>query len=141
MRWGDAFKSFLVLFLIFGFLSCSSKEKQAEKHFRKGFRYQDQGNLDKALEEYEKALQLNPNYAKVYTNIGTIYLEKKDYDKAIQQFKKVIELNYWDKKAHYNLGLVYLYKGKIEKAKEEVKFLKSIRSELADALEKRIGEK
>ena len=141
MRWGDVFKSFLVLFLIFGFLGCSSKEKQAEKHFKKGFVHHDQGNLDKALEEYGKALQLNPNYAKVYTNIGTIYLEKKDYDKAIQQFKKVIELNYWDKKAHYNLGLVYLYKGKIEKAKEEVKFLKSIRSELGDALEKRMGEK
>ena len=141
MRWGDILKSFLILFLIFGFLSCTSKEKQAEKHFKKGFEYQDQGNLDKALEEYGKALQLNPNYTQVYTNVGTVYLEKKDYDKAIQQFKKVIELNYWDRKAHYNLGLVYLYKGEVEKAKEEVKFLKSIRSELGDILEKKIEER
>jgi len=141
MRWGDVFKSFLVLFLIFGFLSCSSKEKRAEEHFKKGFVYQDQGNLDKALEEYGKALQLNPNYTQVYTNVGTVYLEKKDYDKAIQQFKKVIELSHWDTKAHYNLGYAYLKKGEVEKAQEEVKFLKSIRSELADALEKRIGEK
>ncbi len=140
MRRGDIFKRFLLLFLIFGFLSCASKEEQAEKHFRKGFKYQDQGNLEKALEEYQKAVQLNPGYVKVYTNIGTIYLERKDYDQAIQQFKKVIELNYWDRKAHYNLGLAYLYKGEKDMAQEEVEFLKSIRSELADALERRIGE-
>ena len=141
MRWGDVFKSFLVFFLIFGFLSCSSKEKRAEKHFKKGFAYQNQGNLDKALEEYGKAIQLNPNYGKVYTNIGTVYLERQDYDQAIQQFKKVIELNYYDTKAHYNLGLAYLYKGEKDMAQEEMKFLKSIRSELGDVLEKKIGEK
>jgi len=141
MRWGDVFKSFLMLFFIFGFLSCTSKEKQAEKHFKKGFEYQDKGNLDKALEEYQKALQLNPNYTQVYTNLGTVYLEKQDYDQAIQQFKKVIELNYYDRKAHYNLGFAYLKKGEVEKAKEEVKFLKSIRSEFGDVLEEKIGEK
>jgi len=53
----------------------------------------------------------------------------------------VIELNYYDTKAHYNLGLTYLYKGEVEKAQEEMKFLKSIRSELGDVLEKKIGEK
>ena len=141
MRWGEVLKSSLLLFLIFGFLGCASKEKQAEKHFKKGFAYQNQGDLDKALQEYQKALQLNPNYTQVYTNVGTVHLKKKDYHKAIQQFKKVIELNYWDRKAHYNLGLESLYTGEVEKAKEEVKFLKSIRSELADALEKKIGER
>ncbi len=141
MRWGDVFKSFLFLFLIFGFLSCSSKEKRAEEHFKKGFEYQNQGDLDKALEEYQKALQLNPNYVKVYTNVGTIYLEKKDYDQAIQQFKRVIELNYYDTKAHYNLGLAYLYKGEKDMAQEEMKFLKSIRSEFGDVLEEKIGGK
>ena len=139
MRWGDVFKSFLVLFLIFGFLSCTSKEKQAEKHFKEGFAYQDQGNLDRALEEYGKAIQLNPDYIEAYMNLGTVYLEMKDYDQAIQQFEKVVELNYFYAKGHYNLGLAYLYKGEVEKAKEEGKFLKSIRSGLADALEKRIG--
>jgi len=101
--------------------------------------YQNQGDLDKAVEEYQKALQLNPNYTQVYTNLGAVYLEKEDYDRAIQQFNKVIELNYWDRKAHYNLGLAYLYKGDKKRAQEEAKFLQSLRSELGDALERRIG--
>ena len=140
MRWGHALRSLLLAFLILGLTSCTSKERQAEKHFKKGFEYQDQGNLDQALQEYQKALELNPDYVQVYTNLGTVYLGKKDYDKAIQNFKKVIELNYWDKKAHYNLGVAYLYRGELEKAKEEVKLLKSIRSDLGDALQRKVVE-
>jgi tetratricopeptide (TPR) repeat protein len=131
MRWGNYVRGFLALFFIFGFLSCTNKEKQAEKHFKDGFTYQNQGNLDKALEEYEKAIQLDPGNTKAYTNAGAIYLKREDYDRAIQQFKKVIELNQWDTKAHYNLGY----------AREEVRFLKSLRSELGVALEKKIEER
>ncbi len=141
MRWGDFLKSSLALFLIFGLLSCANKEKEAEKHFRQGFTYQNQGDLDKALEEYEKAVQLNPGNTRAYTNAGAIHLRREEYDRAIQQFKKVIELSQWDTKAHYNLGYAYLKKGEVEKAQKEVEFLKSLRSELGDALERKIEER
>jgi tetratricopeptide (TPR) repeat protein len=141
MRRGDFFRSFLVVSLMFGFLSCASKEKQAEKHFMQGFTYQNQGELDQALQEYEKATQLNPAMTKAYTNAGAIYLQKEDYDRAIEQFQKVIQRSQWDTKAHYNLGFAYLKKGEVEKAQKEVEFLKSLRSELGDALEKKIGER
>jgi tetratricopeptide (TPR) repeat protein len=141
MRWGDFFTSLLALFLMSAFLSCASKEKQAEEHFMKGFSYQDQGKPDEALVEYEKATQLNPAMTKAYTNSGAIYLQREDYDRAIEQFQKVIQRSQWDTKAHYNLGFAYLKKGEVEKAQEEVKFLKSLRSELGDALEKKIEER
>jgi tetratricopeptide (TPR) repeat protein len=141
MRWGNYVGGFLALFLFIGFLSCTNKEKQAEKHFKDGFAYQNQGDLDRALEEYKKSIQLDPGNTKAYTNAGAIYLKKEDYDRAIQQFKKVIELSQWDTKAHYNLGYAYLKKGEVGKAQEEVQFLKSLRSELGEALEKQIGER
>ncbi|UCB52278.1 MAG: tetratricopeptide repeat protein [Candidatus Zixiibacteriota bacterium] len=141
MRWGDFLRSFLALFLISAFLSCESKEKQAEKHFRQGFSYQNQGDLDQALEEYEKAVQLNPGLTKAYTNAGAIHLQRENYDRAIQKFQKVIERSQWDTKAHYNLGYAYLKKGEVEKAQKEVEFLKSLRSELGDALERKIEER
>ncbi len=140
MRWGYLLTNPLVVVLLLVTGGCANKQKQAEDHFKKGFTYQDQGDPDKAIEEYHKALELDPGYAQVYTNLGTVYLGKQDYDKAIENFKKVLELNYLDKKAHYNLGLVYLYKGDLGKAKEEVRFLKSIRSEMGDALERKIAE-
>jgi lipoprotein NlpI len=127
--------------LIFGLVSCASKEKQAEKHFRKGFEYQSAGQVDKCIEEYEKALQLNPGYAQVHTNLGTVYMGEENYDRAIHHFKKTLELNVYDTKAHYNLGFAYLKKGEADKAQEEVKFLKSVRSELGDVLEEKIEER
>jgi tetratricopeptide (TPR) repeat protein len=140
MRRGYLFTGLSIVFMICILGGCASKEKRAEGHFKKGFVFQNQGNLDKALEEYNKALELCPNYVQAYTNLGTVYLGKGDYDSAIQQFKKSLELNYLDKRAHYNIGVAYIYKGEAEKAEEHLKFLKSIRSEMGDALERKIAE-
>jgi len=131
---------FLILFLFLCFFSCSSKEQQAQKHFKKGFEYHNQGTQDKAVEEYREALKLSPGFVEVYMNLGAIYVDKRDYDQAIQQFKKVVELNYYNTKGHYNLGMVYVYRGDKEKAEAELKILKSFGSGLADNLEKKIAE-
>lgn len=139
MSWGDVFKSFLAFFLIFGFLSCANKEKQAEKHFRQGFTYQDQGELDEAIEEYKKAVELNPNHLKAHMNLGAAYMRQEKYDQAIDQFSTVVKLNYYHANAHYNLGYIYVLKGEKEKAQEELKVLKMIGSGLADRLEERMG--
>ena len=141
MRRGDFFRVSLALVLTSAFLSCASQEKQAEEHFMQGFEYQNQGKLDQALQEYEKATELNPAMTKAYTNAGAIYLQKEDHDRAIEQFQKVIQRSQWDTKAHYNLGFAYLKKGEVEKAQKEVEFLKSLRSELGDALERKIEER
>jgi tetratricopeptide (TPR) repeat protein len=138
MEWRNVFKFLPILFLIFCFLSCASKEKQAEKHFKAGFGYQDQGNLDKAIEEYKKATELNPNHLQAHMNLGTVYIEQKKYDQAIDEFNTVVKLNYYWGKAHYNLGYIYLLKGEKEKAQEELKILKSMGSGLADRLKERM---
>jgi Flp pilus assembly protein TadD len=140
MTRGHVFKSFLVFFLIFGFLSCASKEEQAEKHFKQGFTYQDQGDLDKTIEEYNKAVELNPNHLKAHMNLGAAYMRREEYDQAIDQFSAVIKLNYYHANAHYNLGYIYTLKGEKEKAQEELKVLKMIGSGLADRLEERMGK-
>jgi Flp pilus assembly protein TadD len=136
----NAFKLFLLFLLILGSVSCSNKEQQAQKHYKKGFEFHNQGSLDQAIEEYQEALKLNPSYAEVYMNLGAIYVSKKDYDQAVQQFKKVVELNHFNAKAHYNLGMVYVYNGEKEKAEEELKILRSFGSGLADNLQKKIVE-
>ena len=140
MLWQKVSSSFLIYLLIFGSLTCSNKEQQAQKHFKKGFEFHNHGSLDKAIEEYQKALKLNPNFLEVYMNLGAIYVDKKDYDQAIQQFKKVVELNYYNGKAHYNLGLVYLYQREKEKAEKELKILKNMGSVLVDNLQRKIEE-
>lgn len=140
IEWKNVYKSFLVFFLIFGILGCASKEKQAEKHFKQGFSYQDQGDLDKAIGEYKKAIELNPNYLQVHMNLGAVYIQRKKYDQAIEEFNTVVKLNYYYGTAHYNLGYIYILKGEKEKAQQELKILKMMGSGLADRLEERMNK-
>ena len=136
----QAFKLFPLFLLIPILLGCSNKEQQAQKHYKKGFEFHNQGSLDQAVEEYQRALKLDPSLTEAYINLGAIYVAKKDYDKAIQQFNEVVELNYFNAKAHYNLGMVYVYRGDKNKAEEELKILRSFGSGLADNLQKKITE-
>jgi tetratricopeptide (TPR) repeat protein len=58
--------------------------------------YQDQGNYDKALEYYNKSLQLKnepSSIAVTYNNIAVIYSEKGDNNKAVEYHKKAIEFD------------------------------------------------
>jgi tetratricopeptide (TPR) repeat protein len=48
---------------------------------------------DKALLDYDKAIQLNPNLASAYMNRGSLYSVLKKYDKALADHNKAIQIN------------------------------------------------
>lgn len=66
--------------------------------------------FDKAIENYNKALELRPDLLETYFNRGLAYTRKQEYDKAIEDLTKVIELNPNLAEAYYTRGLVYEYK-------------------------------
>lgn len=59
---------------------------------RLGRAYRNYGNINKALECYKKAIDINPRYAQIYTNIGVIHILNKQYIEAISYLEKSIEL-------------------------------------------------
>ena len=58
-----------------------------------GYRSLDQGDLDAAIQDYDKAIELDPQYAKAYNNRGNARYDQGDLDAAIQDYTKAIELN------------------------------------------------
>ena len=70
----------------------------------------------KAISCYEKAIQINPNFANAYYNLGTILNELGESQKAISCYEKAIQINpnYID--AHNNLGLHLNKLGESQKA-------------------------
>jgi serine/threonine protein kinase len=52
-----------------------------------------QRDYDCAIENYTKAIKLNPKSANAYNNRGLSYLNKNDYFKATADFNKAIEIN------------------------------------------------
>ncbi|MBN3939407.1 serine protease, partial [Nostoc sp. NMS9] len=76
----------------------------------------DQKKLDAAVAAYEKAIQLNPNYADAYYNLGNALSEQKKLDAAVTAYQKAIQLNPNDAKAYYNLGIALTQQKKLDAA-------------------------
>lgn len=74
------------------------------------------GELELALEDYAKAIELNPKDTASYFNRGRVYANQKSFDLALMDFNKSIELNPKDVFAYTNRAAVYEKKGETDKA-------------------------
>ena len=88
--------------------------KAADQEQNRDARAQDQ---QKALDAYQKALQLNPNDAGLHNNLGSLYASMGKTDDAKAEFQKAVDLdpthagNYY-----YNLGVIMVNQGKMDDA-------------------------
>ena len=77
-----------------------------------------QGNKDeklaKALEWYEKALNIQPRAGFTYDRIATIFYQKKDLDQAIENIAKAIQVAPNNISYKFTLGVLYQLKGEKE---------------------------
>ncbi|KAG1691586.1 hypothetical protein DVH05_026881 [Phytophthora capsici] len=71
-----------------------------------------------ALEHFDKALAINPEFASALYNKGSVLLALRRDLEAMDLFFKVLELNPNDRQAHLDLGRIYFEHGKLEKAVE-----------------------
>ena len=64
----------------------------AEAHLQLGILYNDQHTYEKALPEYQRAVQLNPNLADAHFRLGRYYLRAGDPQKSQAELGKFKEL-------------------------------------------------
>jgi hypothetical protein len=89
--------------------------------------YDDLGELDSALEDYNNALAHDPNYTEVYNNRGEVYRRKGDFGNAMKDFEKALSLEPGFAEPHFNIGLVLEAQGKKQDAaKKYLLFLKAV---------------
>ena len=73
-----------------------------------GTSYAKSGRYNEALDYFNKALELNPNFAGAYFNKGLAYGHKRKFDQAINNFTRAIEINPNYADALDSRGLLYL---------------------------------
>ena len=78
--------------------------------------YFSKGQIDLAIEDYNKAVELKPNDAGLYYNRGLAYNKKGKVDLAIKDFDKAIELSPNNADVYNNRGDAYGAKGEFDKA-------------------------
>jgi type IV pilus biogenesis/stability protein PilW len=67
-------------------------KSQEKVQLNLGHLYLDQGVMAAAVQAYERAVSINPNYALGFLALGTAYQKMGRKDEAIAQFKKVVAL-------------------------------------------------
>ncbi|MGH9845665.1 MAG: tetratricopeptide repeat protein [Blastocatellia bacterium] len=76
-----------------------------------GLRARRAGDLDAAIREFKRVVELAPNLAAAHVNLGAVYFDKNDYDNAIPLLKRALELNADLPGAHHMLGVALLARG------------------------------
>jgi len=79
------------------------------------------GKLNSARECFYKAIEINPNFAPSYSNIGNLFTEEGKYEEALYWYKKALEIDPQFSSARTNLAHLYRLTGKIDMAVEELK--------------------
>ena len=74
------------------------------------------GTYEAAIQAYDQALALNPDYVAAYYNRGLAYARLGALDGAIADFTRVVELDAGQVQAYHQRGLVYARKRDYERA-------------------------
>ena len=74
------------------------------------------GNLDQALEYYQRSEKIFPSHASTYNNMGLVYIQKGENEKALQKFLQAIRNDGNAIKPLRNAALCLLKEGQIDKA-------------------------
>lgn len=82
--------------------------------------YEDKKEINKAIENLNKALIINPEFYKAYYNLGCIFLDKNAYELAEKNLLLSVKYNKNFAYSYYNLGTLYLKTGDFNKAKKNL---------------------
>lgn len=79
-----------------------------------------QREYDKAVEQFNKALEMEPEDTSALNNLGAAYSEAGNFERAFPYFRKALELDPDNYKAHHNYGVALANAGQHEEAKQEL---------------------
>ena len=89
--------------------------------------------MDRAIADFNKGIELRPNFAGAYNNRGVAYGAKGDFDRATADYNRAIQLrpNFAD--AYNNRGVAYGAKGDFDRAIADFNKGIELRPNFADA--------
>jgi tetratricopeptide (TPR) repeat protein len=97
-------------------------DNNAGAHYYRAKELDRQGSFSEAIAELQKALAINPSFAKAHLMLGVVYFRTKRYDEAIEEMKVSISLgldSHNTAVAYYDMGSAYIVKGMKEEALQQ----------------------
>ncbi|PIR16519.1 MAG: hypothetical protein COV46_08260 [Deltaproteobacteria bacterium CG11_big_fil_rev_8_21_14_0_20_49_13] len=95
------------------------KGKLSNLHANIGDIYRNLGLYDHAIEEYRKALTLNPKFVDIKTSLGIAYRENQQLKESLAELTDAAKINPKYITAKIQLGVTYYSSGKLAEAKKQ----------------------
>ena len=99
--------------------------QDAGAHFNLALAYGALGNADE-IPEYQRTLEIDPDYVLAYLNWGAALYTKGQYEDAIKIYREGIDVNPLYASLHYSLGLALEQEKKTAEAEAEIALAKKI---------------
>ncbi|MGB9506164.1 MAG: tetratricopeptide repeat protein, partial [Candidatus Acidiferrum sp.] len=93
----------------------------------------DAANKNKAIDAYDRCVDVDPNNVDALLNCGTLYYENGDFEKAADYFQRAAAANPQKALAHFNLGSVLEEMGELEDAQRHLRQAVRLDPGLSDA--------
>lgn len=94
--------------------------------------YMRQGNYEKAVEQFKKAITLKSNYGDAYHNMANAYHQMNRDDLALEGYQKAISFNPNLWQSYQNIAATYFAQGKFDLARENIEKAVTINPKNAD---------
>jgi Flp pilus assembly protein TadD len=96
----------------------ANTSNNAIAHYNFGMTILPKGRVDEALAHFQKAVEIDPNYARAHVSLGAALFQKGRVDEAIAHFQKALTMKITpDPSAvYYDLGIALLQQGRVDEA-------------------------
>jgi lipoprotein NlpI len=111
-------------------------EKLAEAFNNRGIGYRLKGDYDRAIQDYDQAIKLNPKFAVAYNDRGVAHEHKNEYDRAISDYDQAIKLKPWAE-VYFNRGNAQLGKSHYDRAIDDYNRAIKLKPDFAAAFDNR----
>jgi len=93
-----------------------------------------EGRTDEAVEDFQRALQIDPNNVIALGNLGSAYRQEKRWDDAKNALERALKLSPDDAEVNYSLGMVFAQANDSEHAYEYLQKALASRPDYPEAL-------
>lgn len=76
-------------------------------HFVEGMTFEENGEMDKALEAYRKVLNVDPGQSQLASRVAALLIQQEDFPQAIDVLKDAIKANPNDAEPYHQLAYIY----------------------------------
>jgi tetratricopeptide (TPR) repeat protein len=103
---------------LFGPYPAETYNYQAEMYYCTSFVHLERGDIQKGINQLQKALELNPGYTDAYRTLGYVLYNQGQIEQAISLYHKALELEPKSARLNYYLALAVDKQGQTEQAVE-----------------------